>query len=241
MINPCTDNQCNDGSTSIDSIVLEGTEDEERTCPGEVASYRLARFEESWSSIDSSSISVNEIDKVMEEDLSFTRLMGRGSFADVFQVTAMKETEVPGSIKTVSTPQTFAIKKPSERVIADKTALQTCAADLAFETALLANMKHENIIGLQGIKEGDIVELMNEGNFFMALELLTDTLDCRLKRWRRERKRGIFQMHDSHDEIATRLQDVAMGIVNGMEYLHSKKILYRYVKCYFRTSHYILC
>jgi serine/threonine protein kinase len=106
--------------------------------------------------------------------------------------------------------------------------MSIAVSDLALETTILSNLQHKNIISLRGVKSGDMIESLSEGNFFILLDLLVDTLDARLERWAKQHNLSFFAGHRLDEgRIARRLKNVAMGIAAGMEYLHSRNILFR--------------
>lgn len=207
-------------SSSTNSFQLIDNENaDEESFGEESASSRWARFTESWSCLESIS---NDIYKVAEEDLCINEILGQGSYSDVYRATIT--TKDSDGIRNCST---FAIKKPNEQVITDKKKLETWAEGLAIETSLIKSLEHKNIVSLHGIKQGSIMDQLKSGDFFLVLELVSEDLDCRLARWKKEKAQNIFQRFALDDIIQTRLTDVVIGIANGMEYLHSKNILYR--------------
>jgi len=229
-------------------------------CPGKAASKKLKRFNTSWdnhmkypvvditltssydsidddqsSSDDSSTTSTNNcrkkkksLDLFQENELLFDKLLGSGGFSNVFQA------------YHPHTGRVFAVKQLKESVRSSKKLLPICAGDLAVETAVLANLNHENIITIHGIRgDGDIIDLLKNGTFFLCLDPLHETLDDKLVRWRSEGKksyrgqrliRNSSRMMKNNTEIIERLEDIAMGIVKGMEHLHTNNIIYRDLK-----------
>ena len=186
----------------------------ESFCHGKAASRRLKQFESAWDPRKSISTS-DDIIKLSIDDLRLDRVLGHGSFGTARQVTGPFDSK-----------QAFVMKSLKESlVLADGISVsETAAADFALETKILANLSHENIITLHGVKEGDMIESLKQGTFFIIIDLLVETLDVRLERWRKER--SLFNMR-SEIGITSRLQDVATGIASGMAYLHSKNIMFR--------------
>jgi serine/threonine protein kinase len=182
---------------------------------------RLHRFESSWDPTNSISTE-EEILKLKESDILFDRMLGYGSFSTVRRVYLRNQ----ATESFESRP--FAVKQLKPEILYDQQRLKSASADLALETKILAYLKHDNIIALRGVAEGDMIEFLKAGKFFIVLDLLLETLDTRLDRWRRQFKRSLFQIR-SEITLTKRLRDVALGIANGMEYLHSKNIMFRLV------------
>lgn len=140
----------------------------------------------------------------------------------------------------------YAIKNLSTETICCNESFVTGAIDLALEATILSKLQHENIIRVFGVKGGNIAESFSTstgggGGFFIVMELLHETLDQRLEQWRQEEakemtlKNFIFkgrkrQCQQRLTGIADRLEHVIMGVVRGMEYIHSKHIILRDLK-----------
>ena len=175
------------------------------------------------------------IEQYRESDLVLTKVLGRGGFC---KVSKAHHRNYPNNF--------FAIKELKTSVRSNRKLLPKCASDLVTETALLATLSNqENIITLLGIRRSEesstILDQLKVGEFFLCLELLHETLSDKLKRWRGEAiqqrrfrqnmmnlttntKKRRMQMNN---DVLQRLEDVAMGIVKGMEYLHENNIIYR--------------
>uniref|UniRef100_A0A7R9VML9 Protein kinase domain-containing protein n=1 Tax=Pseudictyota dubia TaxID=2749911 RepID=A0A7R9VML9_9STRA len=151
--------------------------------------------------------------------------------------------------------QSFALKRLRRAVVENTSALRAAAAaDLRREAELLADCSHENVVRLHGTRKRRAIASASENdnhddtdaaaasrlqeekdkdeddeNFFIVLEKLEETLESRLERW--YRKRGRFGKHFTPNEtVVSRIRDVALGIARGMEYLHSKNIIFRGLK-----------
>jgi serine/threonine protein kinase len=232
------------------SMMLE--ESSEDFCPGEAAEERLQLFHESWSrrggganttttttttprrgaSCSSSSSSLvppqnrKDLNRYDEGDFHYGRIVGKGSFstAHCVYLRSSNRNFRRGGHKEES-GQAYALKKLQPRVYKEKKLLKTAVSDLALEAEILANLKHENIITLYGVKEGDMIQSLKDGSFFLVLDLLVETLDVRMLRWLAKRRPVRAKIRS--EGVRARLQDVALGIAKGMEYLHSKHIIFR--------------
>jgi serine/threonine protein kinase len=89
------------------------------------------------------------------------------------------------------------------------------------EAKILTGLGHENVIDLYGVSNKDKVDKLDT---FLVMDILKDTLESKLVVWSRRQKKvtpaGV---------VSVRLREVAFGIAAGMEYLHSNRILFRYV------------
>jgi len=187
-------------------------------------SENIQKFHELWESESSgydlsTMVNNDNIKKIREGDLSVMKLLGRGAFADVHQVYIKENTD-----------QIYAIKRLRPSVLIESDKLEISTTDLALETSILSNLRHKNIISLLGIKEGNTIDLLRNGNFFLALELLVETLHDRLKTWKKHWSYQMLSSTLNTNTVIERLENVAMGIVSAMEYLHSNRIIYRDMK-----------
>jgi len=192
---------------------------------------KIGRFQEFWegNSLTSSSSSssrrselvkiIDHVRKFREEELRITKLLGRGAFADVNEANERGDSD-----------KTYAIKRLRPSAMANRERRKVCIRDLAYETAILSNLKHNNIISLLGVMEGDALDLLRNGHFFVAIEIMSETLSDRLKRWKIERIRQKKSLVVDANTVIKRLKNVVLGIVSAMEYLHSNRILYRDTK-----------
>jgi serine/threonine protein kinase len=197
-------------------------ESSEITCPGNAASQRLKDFHCSWA--DSSFTSIESLDdrsvsKYDVDDLCIQGVLGHGSFSTAHLVN-VKESHA-GDFNSEGT---CVMKRLKPVIDMNRRASNIAASDLALEAQILANLQHKNIISLRGICSGDLHESLNKGDFFILVDLLVDTLDARLLRWA---KRKFSFLPPSKPRVTDRLRDVAVGITDGMTYLHSKQLIFR--------------
>jgi len=195
-------------------------------CPAKAASRRLKKLRTTWNhrlhnsdgDDDDDITSFKEIEKIKESNISTLKLLGSGGYSNVY-------------LAREKSGRLFAIKLLKPSVCVNRKLLPICTADLAVETAILANLNHKNIIALHGIKKGNTASMFKNGSFFIAIDLLNETLKDRLERWRKGRWRfGNRSNSNSTDSLRYRLEDVALGIAKAMEYIHSKQLIYRDLK-----------
>jgi len=191
-------------------------------CPAKAAIKKLDKFKKAWGddNLIDEQITFKGVPTFGERDLCTLQLMGKGAFSDVFKAFDKKNTDTM-----------LAIKRLQPHVQNNPKILATCVADQALETAILTNLNHKNIIALRGVKEGNTIDHLKNGTFFFALDPLGGTLEDRFATWKNERsKQRIRRSFESSDTVKKRLENIALSIAKGMEYMHSKRILYRDMK-----------
>ena len=191
-------------------------------CPGKAAARRLRQFEQCWTRESTRSVCLANSDSILhlsEQDVMVTRLLGTGGFSMVNRV--YLRNPITGQFDS---EQSFAMKKLKPPGSRNFSATTTAASDFGLETKILNSLRHENVIKLHAVKAGDMIQSLKQGTHFIILEELVETLDVKLQQWRS--KQTIFHPK-SKSSICRRLHDVALGIANGMAYLHSKKIIFR--------------
>lgn len=119
---------------------------------------------------------------------------------------------------------------------------EEAAVQLANEVKILSELDHENIIKLQGVGSETISGSYRSRNFFFLLDVLDETLEDRLKTWSKKKTnhlRRSFRKLVTYDSkhrtkdrqrMYHRIYDSVLGIAKGLEYLHSKKIVWCDVK-----------
>jgi len=141
------------------------------------------------------------------EDIELGALIDKGSFSCVYEATFRRDV-------LVDPAPVYAIKCLRDSVTQQEDTLVTGAVDLAVEANILAKLMHPNIIHLHGSKSGCISEsFQHERGFFLVLDLLVDTLDKRIDRWRAEKTAAalLFRSRREKQRMYERIEDVAMG------------------------------
>lgn len=140
----------------------------------------------------------------------------------------------------VPSDRRFALKTINQQSLSNPTATADAIQGLQGEVDLLSELPpHQNIISLVGLST-DKFEVEEPVKGFLVLERLTETLDLRLLRWRNRMNidkkknsllKNIFRRRQS-DEFEQRIRaaPVALGIAQGMAFLHRQGVLYRDLK-----------
>jgi serine/threonine protein kinase len=158
------------------------------------------------------------------DDIRLGRLLDQGYFSSVYEATLSRDPHAY-----------YAVKCLREDITEQQETFETAAVDLALEAQILARLMHPNIIHLHGSMGGCISESFHQGpGFFLVLDLLVDTLDKRLLRWRKNKSAATGFLHRSKQqeqhELLDRIEHVALGVAEGLAYVHSRGILYRDLK-----------
>ncbi|VEU38239.1 unnamed protein product [Pseudo-nitzschia multistriata] len=167
------------------------------------------------------------VERVHRHDFKTISYLGKGAFSGVQKV------------KNHS-GETFALKALDSSRIKTPDELTTAAIDLGMEAKILSELNHKNIIKLRGVCSSTFSysysECTDEG-YFLVLDLLEDVLSQKLIRWKKhsrlrlalENRRAILPTANVK-MMYKRMQSVALGIVEGMVYLHKKGIVIRDLK-----------
>jgi len=143
------------------------------------------------------------------EDIELGVLIDKGSFSCVYEATLCRDHVLEHHAPV------YAIKCLRDNVTQQEDTFVTGAVDLALEANILAKLMHPNIIRLHGSRSGCISESFrdHERGFFLVLDLLVDTLDKRIDRWRGEKTTAtlLFRSKQGKKRMYERIEEVAMG------------------------------
>ena len=199
----------------------------ERSLAGEHALERLTLNE------SQSRLPCRAIHKVHWSDVKIDMTIGMGTYCRVQQVRLNSSS---GLLEDA-----YALKALSPKTKESKRSFKEGASDLALEGSILSRLDHKNIVEIRGVSSGCISKVFsnpNDGGYFLVLELLTDTLKDRMIRWRRENNSykssaplyRLSRRSQQSSAVLGRLESVALGLVQGMKYLHENNVVLRDLK-----------
>jgi len=176
-------------------------------------------------------------------ELKTAKLLGKGGFCNVYEVAELQLSSEDAALAEAQEIEEFhtrkymsmtclrnhesryAIKRLSEKSLADESLYWKGIADLSTEASFLAVIKHPNIIKARAFALG---EFCSDG-FFIMMDRLYDTLETTINKWRGEVQkysslRGRMQggKEKTEELFIDRLQ-FAWDLSNAMAHLHAMK------------------
>jgi serine/threonine protein kinase len=162
----------------------------------------------------------DQIHEYSWSDIGTEKTIGMGFYCQVYRVQLSSKEFVD---------KRYALKCLSSKTMSSSDELfRQAAIDLGAEGEILSRLHHENVIKLHGVKSGEPNEAYVDSGkgYFLLLELLDDTLTSRLQSLRKKRsKRNLFSKGPSLSAVLDMVENVAIGIAKGMEYLHQQGVV----------------
>ncbi len=123
------------------------------------------------------------------------------------------------------------------------------ASQLAYEAHILSCLDHPNIVRMRGLDADGILgfEKRDHRGFFLLIDVLSETLDQKINRWRREkslstRNQRLPVHRQQYDDPSSSNQevillrrhkekiDICLQLASALEYLHDRRVVYRDLK-----------
>jgi serine/threonine protein kinase len=151
----------------------------------------------------------DEIQFLQPYEIRIHGVLGMGAFSQVTCVTNLRDRK------------RYACKHLQPKLLHDPKGFLTAATELAYEAHLLSSLHHPHIVRVHGWAANGIAsfEQGKHDSFFLLLDLLEETLDQRIDRWK-------FLQENPKLEKLTVLYQIA----SALEHIHSMGICFRDLK-----------
>jgi serine/threonine protein kinase len=228
--------------TAHSGLSLTASESENYGLPSDVADRLVKRTELRVSQVLAQSVFVQKHCKLYDlprferEDLEIGEMIAYGGFSNVHEICSFRTISELSEGKNAK--KQYIVKNLNPKLAFNPKKLVVGAKDLVMEAHFLSSLSHNNIIQLRGWSAAGIAGFSETGRadgFFLVFDRLEATLSRRITQWReqaKESKKGTLLKSRSSMRMqlfAERIK-VSVEIAAAVEYLHSKRIIYRDLK-----------
>jgi len=189
------------------------------------------------------------------KELTLGRVLGRGGFCVVHEITKINLAKGEEEAKTVSKSDDehyihnivqdrgfmaqhcirqgkdfrYALKRVQDSSRKDPQLFINAIVDLAIESRFLSVVRHPNIIKMRAMDNTSPFQ----PNFFVVLDRLYDIMPVRLKKWKKQQGGGLSKMFKSKklkEAFWVERLTVSYDIACALSYLHGLNVIYRDLK-----------
>jgi len=174
---------------------------------------------------------MDQIKRYSKNDVRRVSKLGEGCFSNVFLVVSQSE------------KKKMALKCLDHEKIRSPQEFLTASRDLISEANMLSQLDHESIVKVRGVCTTSFSESYVEDGegYFFTMDVMQGTLRNHIRLWRNDptcyKKRnfasllmGTSQQKLDMDKMKKRIEYVALGISQAMDYIHQRGIILRDLK-----------